>query len=103
MSSSSERVPVVSWSARGTTRLIVSSSPRLRNETDLINEIMKFDGLIKETFLSPLLSDDSCPGFPLWTDYCHLKRRLFTLKQYRDCIKDIINIDKLERAWKKGI
>ena len=51
--------------------------------------------------LSPLLSDDSCPGFPLWTDYCHLKRRLFTLKQYRDCIKDIINIDKIERAWKR--
>ena len=54
MSSSSERVPVVSWSARGTIRLIVSSSPRLRNETDLINEIMKFDGLIKETFFKPL-------------------------------------------------
>ena len=51
MSSSSERVPVVSWSARGTIRLIVSSSPRLRNETDLINEIMKFVGLIKETCL----------------------------------------------------
>ena len=35
-SSSEETVPVVSWSARGTIRLIVSSSPRLRKDTDLI-------------------------------------------------------------------